>query len=167
MSSGCSRQGAVMAPSSASSRTWRAILQDEVCPCPCNDCNGHTPSSWIWNFRQSGQESTTWKKALLWVLCIHQYAAACCSVRPASHRRHSSALPAKSAILPGTITFAMERVDAQPTALTPPAWAAQQAWATAATAHKTLRAQARACNYFGNWFLVSSQRLFLHNAYGL
>lgn len=121
MSSGCSRQGAVMAPSSASSRTWRAILQDEVCPCPCNDCNGHTPSSWIWNFRQSGQESTTWKKALLWVLCIHQYAAACCSVRPASHRRHSSALPAKSAILPGTITFAMERVDAQPTALTPPA----------------------------------------------
>ena len=42
MSSGCSRQGAAMAPSSASSRTWRAILQDEVCPCPCNDCNGHT-----------------------------------------------------------------------------------------------------------------------------
>ena len=30
----------------------------------------------------------------------------------------------------------MERVDAQPTALTQPAWAAQQAWATAATAHK-------------------------------
>ena len=79
------------------------ILQDEVCPCPCNDCNGHTSP----HHRGSGTSANQVRSQPHGKrLCFGCFAFVSMLLHAVpfglqAHRRHSSALPAKSAILPG------------------------------------------------------------------